>query len=49
MRFYEYILIERGLTDSSFAGGQGVSDEIRMELSVEVIRVQILNEMALPY
>ena len=43
------ILIKRGLTDRSFAGGQGVSGGIRMELSVDIVRVQILNEMALPY
>ena len=43
------IVTERRLMDRSFAGGQGVSDEICMELSVDVICVQILNEMALPY
>ena len=43
------IVIERGLTNRSFARGQCVSDEILMELFVDVICVQILNEMALPY
>ena len=37
------------LTDSSFAGGQGVYDEISVELSVDVICVQIWNEMALQF
>ena len=43
------IVTEKGLTNRSLAGGQGVSDEIHMELSMDVIRVQISNEMALHY